>query len=100
MQTISSKELLAVDGGTPVRKTLLPYGRQSIDEDDVQAVVDVLRSDWLTTGPKVREFEEAFAVRVGAKYAVSFSSGTAGVHGGAFSAGGRAGGGGLHSSFC
>jgi perosamine synthetase len=91
MQTISSKELLAVDGGTPVRKTLLPYGRQSIDEDDVQAVVDALRSDWLTTGPKVREFEEAFAVRVGAKYAVSFSSGTAALHGAAFAAGLKAG---------
>ncbi|MEZ4639858.1 MAG: DegT/DnrJ/EryC1/StrS family aminotransferase [Caldilineaceae bacterium] len=39
----------------------LPYGRQSIDEDDIQAVVDVLRSDWLTTGPKVAEFEHAFA---------------------------------------
>jgi perosamine synthetase len=87
MQTTSSKELLAVDGGTPVRNTLLPYGRQSIGEDDIQAVVDVLRSDWLTTGPKVVEFEEAFAARVGAKYAVSFSSGTAGLHGAVFAAG-------------
>lgn len=87
MQITSSKELLAVDGGTPVRNTLLPYGRQSIEEDDVQAVVDVLRSDWLTTGPKVGEFEEAFAARVGAKYAVSFSSGTAALHGAAFAAG-------------
>jgi perosamine synthetase len=87
MQITSGKELIAVDGGTPVRKTLLPYGRQSIDEDDVQAVVDVLRSDWLTTGPKVGEFEEAFAARVGAKYAVSFSSGTAALHGAAFAAG-------------
>ena len=43
---------LAIDGGTPVAKTLLPYGRQSIDEDDIQAVVEVLRSDWLTTGPR------------------------------------------------
>ena len=55
----TSQEVLAIDGGTPVRKTLLPYGRQSIAEDDIQAVVDVLRSDWLTTGPKVGEFEEA-----------------------------------------
>jgi perosamine synthetase len=78
---------LAVDGGTPVRDTLLPYGRQSIGEDDIQGVVDVLRSDWLTTGPKVAEFEEAFAARVGAKYAVSFSSGTAALHGAAFAAG-------------
>src|SRR3984957_19250886 len=91
MQITSSKELLAVDGGTPVRKTLLPYGRQSIGEDDIQAVVDVLRSDWLTTGPKVAEFEEAFAARVGAKYAVSFSSGTAALHGAAFAAGLKSG---------
>ncbi len=87
MQITSSKELLAVDGGTPVRNTLLPYGRQSIEEDDIQAVVHVLRSDWLTTGPKVAEFEEAFAARIGAKYAVSFSSGTAALHGAAFAAG-------------
>ena len=79
--------MLAIEGGTPVRDTLLPYGRQSIDEEDIQSVVDVLRSDWLTTGPKVAEFEEAFAVNVGAKYAVSFSSGTAALHGAAFTAG-------------
>src|SRR5271155_2753047 len=83
----TSQEALAIDGGTPVRKTMLPYGRQSIAEDDIQGVVDVLRSDWLTTGPKVAEFEEAFAARVGAKYAVSFSSGTAALHGAAFAAG-------------
>ena len=71
----------------PVRATLLPYGRQSVDEADIQAVVDVLRSDWLTTGPKVSEFEEAFAAKVGAKYAVSFSSGTAALHAAAFAAG-------------
>ena len=47
----------------------------------------MLRSDWLTTGPKVAEFEEAFAACVGAKYAVSFSSGTAALHGAAFAAG-------------
>lgn len=80
-------QILAIDGGTPVRPTLLPYGRQSIDEDDIEAVVEVLRSDWLTTGPKVAEFEEAFAARVGAAYAVSFTSGTAALHGAAFTAG-------------
>src|ERR1700689_4055255 len=85
--TTTTQSLLAIDGGTPVRKTLLPYGKQSIGEDDIQAVVDVLRSDWLTTGPKVEEFEEAFAARVGAKHAVSFSSGTAALHGAAFAAG-------------
>lgn len=79
--------MLAIDGGAPVRKKLLPYGRQSIDESDIQAVVDVLHSDWLTTGPKIGEFEEALAAYVGAKYAVSFSSGTAALHGAAFAAG-------------
>jgi len=74
-----------------VRKTLLPYGRQSIAEDDIQAVVNVLRSDWLTTGPKVAEFEEAFAAWVSAKHAVSFTSGTAALHGAAFAAGLKAG---------
>lgn len=85
--TPTTRELLAINGGTPIRKTLLPYGHQSIDESDIQAVVDVLRSDWLTTGPKVAEFEEAFASYVSAKHAVSFSSGTAALHGAAFAAG-------------
>jgi len=88
MSSISTRpDALAIDGGTPVRKTLLPYGHQSIGEDDIQAVVEVLRSDWLTTGPKVAEFEEAFAAEVGAKFAVSFSSGTAALHGAACAAG-------------
>src|SRR5215475_8297975 len=78
---------LAINGGVPVRAKLLPYGRQTITDEDVQAVVEVLRSDWLTTGPKIAEFEEAFAAYVGASYAVSFSSGTAALHGAAFAAG-------------
>ncbi len=82
---------LAIHGGTPVRSMTLPYARQSISEEDIQSVVDVLRSDWLTTGPKVAEFEEAFAAYVGAKYAISFSSGTAALHGAAFAAGLQAG---------
>ena len=81
------KNGLAVNGGKPVRDTLLPYGHQSVDEDDIQAVVETLRSDWITTGPKVAEFEEALADRVGSRYAVSFSSGTAALHGAAFAAG-------------
>jgi len=89
--TAINRGVLAIDGGVPVRRTLLPYGRQSIDEDDIQAVVEMLRSDWLTTGPKVAEFEEAFAEWVGAKYAVCFSSGTAALHGAAFVAGLREG---------
>ena len=59
---------------------MVPYGRQWIDEEDIRAVVDVLRSDWLTTGPKVSEFERAVADYVGAKYAVAVSSGTAALH--------------------
>lgn len=73
-------EKLAIEGGKPVRGTLLPYGHQWIDEDDVQAVIEVLRSDWLTTGPKVADFERAFANTVGAKEAVAVSSGTAALH--------------------
>jgi perosamine synthetase len=59
---------------------MIPYGRQSIDEEDVKAVVEVLHSDWLTTGPKVSQFEEAFAKTVGARYSVAVSSGTAALH--------------------
>jgi len=80
-------ETLAIHGGKPVREKLLPYGRQSLDDGDVQAVVEVLKSDWLTTGPKIGEFEERFAAWIGARHAVSFSSGTAALHGAAFAAG-------------
>jgi perosamine synthetase len=82
---------LAINGGSPVRASFLPYGRQSVEEADIRAVVEVLRSDWLTTGPKVAEFEEAFAARVGAAHAVSFSSGTAALHAAAFAAGLKSG---------
>ena len=80
-------EPLAIHGGTPVRRTLLPYGRQNLDETDMRAVEKVLRSDWLTTGPKISEFEDQFSVWVGARHAVSFSSGTAALHGATFAAG-------------
>lgn len=82
-----TREALALHGGKPVRDSFLPYGRQAIDDEDIRAVVETLRSDWLTTGPRVAEFEEAFAAYVGAKHAVSFSSGTAALHGAAFAAG-------------
>jgi perosamine synthetase len=59
---------------------MLPYGRQSIDEDDVQAVVEVLRSDWITTGPAVEAFEAEVARCAGAGEAVAVSSGTAALH--------------------
>jgi len=83
--TIASE--LAIHGGQPVRSNMLPYGKHVIEEDDIQVVVETLRSDWLTTGPKVPEFEEAVAAFVGARYAVSFSSGTAALHAAAFAAG-------------
>ena len=59
---------------------MIPYGRQHVDQDDIDAVVAVLRSDFLTTGPVVGAFEDAVAERVGARHAVAFSSGTAGLH--------------------
>lgn len=65
----------------------LPYGRQTIDEDDIKAVVEVLRSDYLTTGPKVERFEQMFSDRVGAQHAVAVSSGTAALHAAIFAAG-------------
>jgi perosamine synthetase len=71
---------LAIRGGRPVRETYLPYGKQTIDDADRAAVAAVLASDWLTTGPKVAEFEEAFAAAVGAREAVAVNSGTAALH--------------------
>ncbi|HTW92753.1 MAG TPA: UDP-4-amino-4,6-dideoxy-N-acetyl-beta-L-altrosamine transaminase [bacterium] len=71
---------LAIDGGAPVRPKLLAYGHQSIDEEDIRAVVEVLRGDWLTTGPRVAEFERGFAKSVGTNEAVAVSSGTAALH--------------------
>jgi UDP-4-amino-4,6-dideoxy-N-acetyl-beta-L-altrosamine transaminase len=58
----------------------LPYGRHAIAEDDIAAVVDVLRGDWLTTGPAVADFERALALRCGAAAAVSCANGTAALH--------------------
>jgi perosamine synthetase len=77
---IASRDRLAVHGGKPVRETLLPYARQTLDEHDVRAVVGVLGSDWLTTGPKVLELEAALAKATGAREAVVFSHGTAALH--------------------
>jgi perosamine synthetase len=65
----------------------IPYGRQSIDEDDVAAVVSVLHGDWLTQGPNVAAFEEAFAAACQAPHAVAFSSGTAALHAAVHTAG-------------
>jgi perosamine synthetase len=78
---------LAIDGGTPVREAMLPYGRQWVDEADTRAVVEVLRSDWLTTGPKVSEFEKVFADFAGVREAVAVSNGTAALHAAAYAIG-------------
>ena len=69
----------------------IPYARQTIDEADIRAVAAVLRSDWLTTGPEVAKFEEAFAAAVGVRHAVAVSSGTAALHAAAFALGLKAG---------
>jgi perosamine synthetase len=78
---------LAIYGGKPVRAKMLPYGHHWIGDDDVEAVAQVLRSDWLTTGPNVARFEEAFSAQVSAKYAVAVSNGTAALHAAVFAAG-------------
>jgi UDP-4-amino-4,6-dideoxy-N-acetyl-beta-L-altrosamine transaminase len=66
---------------------MIPYGKHHIDEDDIQAVVDILRSSFLTQGPAVEAFEKAVAEYVGVKYAVAVSSGTAALHLAALAAG-------------
>jgi perosamine synthetase len=66
---------------------VIPYGRQSISQEDLDAVADVLRGDWLTQGPAVDRFEDAVAEYVGTRFAVAFSSGTAALHGAAAAAG-------------
>ncbi|WP_188208223.1 UDP-4-amino-4,6-dideoxy-N-acetyl-beta-L-altrosamine transaminase [Alkalibacillus aidingensis] len=78
---------LAIHGGQPVRKTFLPYGKQWVSDDDVEAVVETLTSDFLTTGPKIDQFEEELAKYVGAKYGVAFANGTAALHAACFAAG-------------
>jgi len=76
-----TRAMLAIDGGRPVRAKFLPYAHQQIDDADVAAVVAALRSDWLTTGPRIREFEAGLEATTGARHAVAFSSGTAALHG-------------------
>lgn len=77
----------AIEGGSPVREQKIYYGHQYIDEADIQAVVDVLRSDYLTCGPKIAELEKKLCDITGAKYAVVCSNGTAGLHMAALAAG-------------
>lgn len=79
MNEVLVKEL-AVNGGKPVRENKIFYGRQWIDEDDIVAVENVLRSDYLTCGPKVSELERKLEEYTGAKHAVVVSNGTAALH--------------------
>ena len=73
-------EKLAIDGGTPVRETKLFYGHQYIDDTDIQAVEEVLKSDFLTCGPKIQELEKKLCELTGAAFAVVCSNGTAALH--------------------
>ena len=61
-------------------KQIIPYGKQNITQEDIEAVVEILKSDFLTQGPKVKEFEEKFANYIGAKYAIAVANGTAALH--------------------
>ena len=71
---------LALKGGSPIRKTWLPYSHQVIDESDIQAVTRALRGDLITRGPEVEGFEKAIAELVEMPYSVAFSSATAALH--------------------
>lgn len=70
-----------------MNKKFIPYGKQWINEDDINAVVEVLKSEYLTTGPKIKEFEQKFADYVGSKYAVAIANGTAALHAACYAAG-------------
>jgi UDP-4-amino-4,6-dideoxy-N-acetyl-beta-L-altrosamine transaminase len=80
-------EQLAIQGGSPIRDKKLPYGHQWVDDADIQAVIEVLRGDYLTMGPIVTEFERAFAEYVGCRFAVAVNSGTAALHSAVYAAG-------------
>lgn len=71
---------LAIEGGKPTRNKMLSYGKQSIDDNDINSVIEVLKSDYLTTGPYVDKFEKAIGRYVEAKYAVAVTNGTAALH--------------------
>ncbi len=77
-------EKLAIHGGNPIRGKPIFYGRHLVDEEDIQAVVNVLKSDYITMGSKIAEFEQSFCDYLGANYAIAVSSGTAALHGAMF----------------
>ncbi|MBP5734021.1 MAG: DegT/DnrJ/EryC1/StrS aminotransferase family protein, partial [Lachnospiraceae bacterium] len=80
-------EELAIFGGKPVREKKIFYGRQCVEQDDVDAVVQTMTSDYITCGPKVLELEKTFCEVTGAKYAVAVCNGTAALHLAAMAAG-------------
>lgn len=84
---MSETEKPAIEGGTPIREKPIYYGHQYIDEADIEAVVSVLKSDYLTCGPKIDELEKKLCEVTGAKYAVVCSNGTAALHIACLSAG-------------
>lgn len=84
---MENDNLLAVNGGSPVRDRYLPYSRQYLDEKDIKAVVNILHGEYLTTGPAIEDFERDIAEYVSSEYAVAFANGTAALHGACFAAG-------------
>lgn len=80
MEVVSIMEKLSINGGYPTRNSKIYYGRQWIDESDIEEVTAVLRSDYITCGPKVDEMERNLENYTGAKYAVAVSNGTAALH--------------------
>ena len=78
--TIQTSEMLALRGGTPVRASFLPFHQPLIDAEDERAVVETLRSGWLTTGPRTKSFETELAAYTGSHHCVAVNSCTAALH--------------------
>jgi len=85
--TSERRSQLAIDGGKPIRSVMLSYGHQTIGDDDIAAVTQVLRSDWLTTSREVAKFASGCAAFVGASHALAVANGTAALQSAAFAAG-------------
>lgn len=85
--TVDTTEINRTLTKRSVRESPIPYGRQTIGEDDIDAVCTVLRSDWLTTGPTVQGFEQEFATMAGCREAISVCNGTAALHAAAYAIG-------------
>ena len=79
-QSILADERLAFDGGPPVRSQYLVFGKPCLDEDEIEEIIDTLKSGWIGTGPKTELFEKNFADYIGCKHALAVSSCTAGLH--------------------